>query len=469
MKRARAGSVLALLALCLLPAVAMAASVDEIEAALNQNTVYVEEGAGVNRRAAADAVDDVLAQRGVALRFAALATVPPEGEEAVAQRLATRVPDGTVLVLSPEGFGYWSTTYAAQAREQAADQAFDAFRDGNIPAGIRRFGAGLAAAELDASFDEGFEEGFDEGAGGPTISERGGGIGFGGLAVVGMLVIGAVALVRGARTTHQTTQQRLAEARTEVRRQVDALAERILALSDRVTLGAPAAQEAYALATADFQEASQGLAAATSEAHLVALNDELDNARWQLEVATALLEGKRPPEGPDEHAACFFDPDHGAGVKQATLTTSAGQREVGVCDYCAAKLQRGEAPEAREVSVNGQSVPIGMAPREYGGRGMSGLDTFSILFGRGGAVPYRWGRRYRRRPAWGGGFGGGFGGGLGGGGRGRGGGFGGGIGGGSFGGGRGGGGRRSFGGGGGGRRGFSGGGGGRGGGGSRKF
>lgn len=454
---ARFALALAVLAVCLTPGIAAAATADAVSRALQEAPVFVERGAGVDRGAAADAVDDVRTDHGVDLRFAALATAPPVGEESMAQRLAQRLPNDIVVVLSPEGFGYWSTTYDPAALDEAADAAFDAFRDGDVPAGIRQFGAAVADFGQDLP-----DEDFGDGDGGLVESPGGGGFPVLAVVVLVLLGAGAVALFRGSRTTRVATEQRLAEAQAEVRRQVDALAERILSLSDRVTLGPPEAQEAYAKATADFQQASQGLAAATTEGELTGLNDELDGARWQLEVATALLDGKPPPQMPAQHEACFFDPDHGAGVKQATLTTTAGAREVGVCDYCAAKLERGEAPEARQVSVDGQSIPIGMAPREYGGRGMRDLDAFSILFGRGAAVPYRWGRRYAqpRRGGWGGrGRGGGFGGG----------GFGGGI--------SGGGGGRSFGGGGGGRRGFSGGGGGgrgfggggRGGGGGRKF
>jgi hypothetical protein len=99
-------------------------------------------------------------------------------------------------------------------------------------------------------------------------------------------------------------------------------------------------------------------------------------------------------------------------VQEATLETPAGQRAIGVCDYCAAKLGRGEAPQPRRIDVGGESLPTATAPREYGGRGMHDLDVFSVLLGRG-RVPYRWGSPYgSRRTRYGGGFsGGGFGGG----------------------------------------------------------
>lgn len=214
--------------------------------------------------------------------------------------------------------------------------------------------------------------------------------------IVALLVLGAVALLRGSRMTRQVARQRIAEARSEARHQIDAMSDKILAISDRVTIATPEAQEAYARAATAFRQASEEFAAANSEAQLTQLADDLDRARWQLEVTTAVLDGKQPPAGPTEAPACFFDPDHGAGVRQATLQTPAGDRQVGVCDYCAGKLDRGEAPEPRRIPVGGKAMPVSMAPREYGGAGMQDLDTFSVVFGHGGPVPYRWGGARRR-------------------------------------------------------------------------
>lgn len=209
--------------------------------------------------------------------------------------------------------------------------------------------------------------------------------------VLGLLAFVAVALIRGARSTHRVARSNVAQARAEVQHQVDALAEKILSFADGVLLGPPEAQHAYAQATAEFKVASEGLERAATQADLAELNDELDRARWQLEVATALTEGREPPPTPaGERPACFFDPDHGAGVKEATLQTPAGTCEIGVCDYCAMKLGQGEAPRARQLKVGGKSVPAGMAPREYGGRAMRDLGKFSVAIGENAPVPYRW-------------------------------------------------------------------------------
>ena len=409
---------------------------DALVADLADDGVAVEPGAPVDEGEVADAVRDVR-DDGVLLAFAALASAVGEGgAEVIADDLAARLPAGTVVVvLATDEFGYRSLTHDPGELDRAADAAFPAFREGEAARGIRTF-----AQALD---------------GGAVVEDDGRGISGSMILIVGLLLVGGIALFRGSRATRRVAQRRVEQARSEVRHQIDAMSDKILAISDRVTIGAPEAQEAYAQATTAFRQASEGFAAATTEAQLTQLNDSLDRARWQLDVTTALLDGTTPPAEPEEGAtACFFDPDHGAGVQQATLRTPAGERTVGVCDYCAAKLDRGEAPEPRRIAVGGDAVPVSMAPREYGGRGMADLDVFSILFGRGGPVPYRWGGGYsRRRRHYGGFAGGGRRGGWGSGG------FGGGIGGGT---GRGGGGSRSFGG--GGSRSF-----GRGGFGSRRF
>lgn len=427
------------MAVLLIGGVAGAASADydAIARELDDRGLYIEPGANVDETAASQAIAEVNRQ-GVVLRFVALAEEPATGSPVAAQAVSDRTPGGTVIVRSPTDFGYWSTEHDQAEVDRAAAASFEAFQRGDDAEGIEQFGTAL------------------EGGGGLSLPDSGPGVSAGEILVLGLLVIGGVALFRGSRSTRRLGQQRLAEARAEVRHQIDALSDKILSLSDRVAIGSAEAQESYAQATTAFQQASEGFASATTEADLTQLADTLDRARWRLEVTTALLDGHEPPpELSGEAAACFFDPDHGAGVQRATLSTPAGDREVGVCDYCATKLDRGEAPEPRRIAVGGSSVPVSMAPREYGGRGMSDLGAFSILFGRGGPVPYRWGGGYtgrRYRSGWGGGMGGGgFGGGIGGGAR-RSGGFGGGA---RRSGGRGAGGGRSFGGGrgaGGGRR-----------------
>jgi hypothetical protein len=153
----------------------------------------------------------------------------------------------------------------------------------------------------------------------------------------------------------------------------------------------PQARRLFAEATSTYQRAQDELERATAARQLEAVSDDLDHARWQIESARALLEGRNPPPSPENDEACFFDPTHGAGTDVARIETSAGEREVRVCSYCATKLRSGQTPQPRMIEVGGQRVPAAKAPRSYGGGGMDWLDDFSVVFG-DMRRPYGWGR-----------------------------------------------------------------------------
>ncbi|MDX1449853.1 MAG: hypothetical protein R3246_12410, partial [Acidimicrobiia bacterium] len=202
-------------------------------------------------------------------------------------------------------------------------------------------------------------------------------------------------------------------ARAEIESQVAVVANQILELSDRPDLSANSeATGHFRRASEIFGSAEGRLAGASSTAEFAALADDLDDARWELAAAEALLDGRPVPDRPEASHPdpCFFDPTHGAGVEEATLRTAAGDRPVRVCRADAERLRRGEHPEPRSVTVDGRAVPAPKAPRSHGGQGMDALDLFSIIVGgMGDGASYRWGRRGGSvRPS--GGFGGGFGG-----------------------------------------------------------
>jgi len=212
----------------------------------------------------------------------------------------------------------------------------------------------------------------------------------GGLAVAGLL--SAVSTIRTRQAFRAERERALGEARDEVRGQVGAMADEILALTDRVALsGDPEAARLFARATAAYQQAQDHLERSTRAAELEDVADELDHARWELAAAQALVEGAELPPEPDSASACFFDPTHGAGTFAAEIDTPAGRRQVRVCSYCAAKLRAGSAPQPRMLSVGGRRVPAAKAPRAYGGGGMDWLEEFDVVLD-GVRRPYGWRR-----------------------------------------------------------------------------
>jgi hypothetical protein len=327
------------------------------------------------------------------------------------------------VVLSPGELGYASDEFSQLALDDAADASLDVF-DRDEVNGFAAFTDSLVAT-----------------GGGGGGSGAGGGGGLIVLMVIVVLIAGVIGFVvwRNRRKQQQGMVEDIEEARKEIKDQLSALANEVLELSDQSALsGNQQAIDYVQEASATYSSASDEADKAQDLPALEALADRLDDARWQMAAAKALMEGKPvPPQPADRPAACFFDPKHGAGVVQATVHTPAGDKVVGVCESCAEKLRRGEQPQPGTIVVGGRPVPAPSAPRSYGGGGMGLLNVFSILLGSGvggggySPTPFRWGRRR----GWGGGggfggggwsgggFGGGFGGGRASGGRSRSGGF----------------------------------------------
>ncbi|MBA2530449.1 MAG: hypothetical protein H0V19_10930, partial [Euzebyales bacterium] len=351
-------------ALLSLTAPALAQTYDTLAEQLADQGYGVEPGARVDEAALARAVGEVR-RSGTRLSVAVLAAQPPGGETTAADALLDRVGEGTVLVVGPGDIGYASDEFGDAELDAAADEALDDFRR-DTSAGVATFGAVL----------ERVTAGDDPGAAG--AGSRGGfPIGVAGVLLLGLLGLAAFASFSGVRSGRRLAARRVQEARAELRRQIDAMADGILTLSDRVSISASEqVQQTFAEASDTFREASDAAETAATEAELVGLNDRLDRARWQLEVTEALLDGRTPPPQPDDGypTACFFDPDHGSGVVQAEVRAASGSQTVEVCRDCAALLERGEAPQVRTVPVNGVPTPVPQAPRTYGGPEVRGLD-----------------------------------------------------------------------------------------------
>lgn len=373
---------------------AFAQSVSEMSEELEFRRYYIGSGADVT-------IDDMerLVDTFPGFGFVALGATPDGGADLLADQLLDGAPSiDTVVVLTVDEAGAASASYDDAALDRAFDAAFattgDSYlRDFEQVAGALSESAAPADAPDDAS----------QGGGFPLIW------------IVALAVIGyfALRLWANSRQDDRATGRRLTEARTELEAQVAVVANQILELSDHPQL--PSHSEATAhfrTASEIFRSAETRLATAASTTAYADLSDDLDDARWELAAAEALLEGRPVPERPEEEhpEPCFFDPTHGAGVEAATLRTPAGERTVKVCRADAERLRNGEHPEPRSVTVDGKAVPAPKAPRSHGGQGMDALDIFSIILGgMGDGASYRWGRG-RRSPNVFGGMGGGFGG-----------------------------------------------------------
>lgn len=333
----------------------------------------IEEGAPVDVDAMEQLVTDL--PDTPALYFVALVEDPPEGADTVARDILAALPGGTVVVVAPTDLGAVSSDFSDVQLGDALDAAIDLF---------------------DTSYVEGFRAFADSLASTTPATVPSGSAGGGGLIPIAVVVvvigIVAVAIWRGKRGDEKIERRRIEEVRNEIKTQLDAIANRIIELSDQVSVAAnDEATEHYRAATATFDAAQDAFEAADTLAALEGLPDRLDRARWQLEAADAITEGRAvPPEPQDHPSSCFFDPTHRGGTEEATITTPAGTKTVSVCRDCAEKLRNGEQPTPRDILVGGRRVPAPMAPRSYGGGGLDWMDVFQMaVAGMGTAAQYR--------------------------------------------------------------------------------
>jgi hypothetical protein len=353
---------------------AAAVTPEEAAVAARDTGVSIDPGLDVDREAISAAVARA-GNAGVRLFVVLLEDDPSGGATTFADAVLDRIGSGTVLVLSDAAEGAASTDFGRDALERALDAGFEA-------------GGG----------DAGYVEAFAA-----SLTGGGGGGGFGWvilLAVVGGFVLLVVwAMRRGRKSSAAARERAIAEARAEIRSQIDAMANQILEITDRVKLS-PSDEDNTHLeaATATFAEASDRFEQAADLAALEALSDRLDEARWQLDAAEAIADGRPPPDrpAPEGRHACFFDPTHPGPFEDAEITTASGKRIVKVCGPDAARLREGGDPEPRMIEVGGRGVPAPVAPRSHGGGGLDVGDLLSVAVGGAVGRSILWGSAGRR-------------------------------------------------------------------------
>jgi hypothetical protein len=314
-------------------------------------------------------------------------------------------PDG-VLQAIHDGLGR-NGTYAA-----VVGRHFRAGSEGILPTG----GAGRLATEaLDAHRGEGVTATLLDfiarvaaarkgGAGGRSAGDGGSGSqpsGGGGI-VIALLSIGVVAfLVFRAVRTRRRAQAELAEVKAAAHEDLIALADDVQKLEAPVEANAGAKSE-YTQALDCYEKAGASFDGATQPRQLESVATALEEGRWHMSSAQALLDGKTPPE---RRAPCFFDPRHGPSTRDVEWAPPGGTpRKVPACEADAQAVERGTQPASREVMTGGRMVPYWNAPpyfgpwaggyfMPFGGTGfLSGLLVGELLGGAYGGWGYgSWG------------------------------------------------------------------------------
>ena len=226
--------------------------------------------------------------------------------------------------------------------------------------------------------------------------------GTGGGILIGLLVLGGLTFV-GFRAiqSHRRRQEELAEVKAAAHDDLIALADDVQKLEQPVE-SHPDAKREYGEALADYDKASTAFDRAQRTKELEAVASSLEEGRYHMSAAQALLAGKQSPE---RRPPCFFDPRHGPSTRDVDWAPPGGvPRKVPACEPDARAIERGEEPAAREVVAGGRRVPYWNAPAyfgpwaggyfmSFGGTGfLSGLFVGELLGGAYGGWGYgSWG------------------------------------------------------------------------------
>jgi hypothetical protein len=401
-----------LVALSALPVAAQAGPIIEGAAeALRQDPIYVHPDADLSAQDA-DGIHEQLRTAEAGPVY--IAVLPVEAADEAGGDA------GQVLQLVGESVGRQGTYAVVVGNQLRAGATPDTpFSQGEVPeaandAAAEASGQGTAAV-LDAFLSRLATAAADSGEGG----QAGGGFS---LLLPLLLVGGGAALVVRRRRRRRDETEQLDEVREVAQEDATSLANDLYDLDAALTMpdaNAEARQD-HAHGLMCYQRASDLLGRARRPDDLAAVTEALEEGRFALACARARLEGRPLPE---RRAPCFFDPAHGPSVGDVEWAPAGGvPRNVPACQADTVRIQRGEEPLIRQVTVGGSQHPYWDTPAYYGpwaggwygGFGGGGLVN-GMLIGTmlgGGWGPGAWGGSWGGDAGGGGDFGGGdFGGG----------------------------------------------------------
>jgi len=377
-------------ALAFVPIAQAGPTIDQAVEALRSDPVYVDPAAEV----AIDAGDETRLRRkldraGAGPVYIAILPLAAEDE-------AGGAPDGVVQAIH-DGLGRPGTYAVIVGRH------FRAGSEGPLQPGVAgrlatealeaHRGDGVTATLLD--FVDRVAEARRHGAGDDEPSG-------GGSALIIVLVIGGAAFVLfRAYRRRRRTRAELAEVKAAAHEDLIALADDVQKLEEPVESN-HRAQDEYASALESYDKATRSFDRARQPRELEAVTRALEDGRYHMAAAQALVDGRQPPE---RRAPCFFDPRHGPSTRDVEWAPPGGTaRRVPACEADAQAVERGAEPASREVMAGGRMVPYWSAPpyfgpwaggyfMPFGGAGfLSGLFVGELLGGAYGGWGYgSWG------------------------------------------------------------------------------
>jgi hypothetical protein len=339
-------------ALVLVPAAQAGLRIDEAVAALRTDPVYVDPVAEL----AIDPADEArlrarIDTAGAGPVYIAILAGAAEDE-------AGGDPDG-VLQAIHDGLGRPGTYAVVVGRHfragsegvlrpgtagRLATEALDAHRGEGVTATLIDFVDRVAAAR-------------ERGGDGDDSSDGGG-------VLIGLLVAGGLGfLAFHTYRKRRRAREELAEVKAAAHEDLIALADDVQKLEEPVESN-PQAKAEYGEALDSYDKATRSYDRAGRPKELEAVTSALEEGRFHMAAAEAIVEGRTPPE---RRAPCFFDPRHGPSTRDVEWTPPGGvPRSVPACEADAQAVERGAEPASREVMAGGRMVPYWSAPPYFG-------------------------------------------------------------------------------------------------------
>ena len=335
------------------PATGAQDALDEAAQALRDDTVYVDPAAQAD--VDADELRSAISERGVDVHIAVLPESAGNPRQ-LAPELAERVGEpGDYAVVAGNRIMAGPSADAGDAAEAAAGA------NGSAQAVLLDFVDRMAGEEGGGGGDEG-------------------GVGAGGLILLGLAGAGGAAVVISRRKRRQEQAAELEEVKDNVRDDLVVLGDEIRALDLDIQMPdiPPEARADYETAVNAYDRANRAYETARRPEDLQPVGEALEEGRWAMMSARARLESREPPE---RRSPCFFDPRHGPSDREVEWAPAGGEpRMVPACEADAQRVERGDDPEAREVTVGGQRMPYWAAGPMYAPF-MGGIYGVGILPG----------------------------------------------------------------------------------------
>jgi hypothetical protein len=288
-------AVLALLAGAAWPAVAGAAPVDDVAAALRSDPLYVDVAAErALSESEAGEVRDAIRRAGTPIYVAVLpaSAVDAAGGDAgeLAGQLAAALQrDGTVAVLAGDSLRAGSSELPSGRAGELVIEALDA-GGGDTSAVLVDF-VELVGDEVASGSGEG-------GAGGESAGDDGGGNAWVLPAVlVGGAGNGGAQLLRSSRRRRAERERAEAADRELLRAELSVLADDVVRLEPVVQLH-PDAQSDFDAAVNRYRAAQAAIDHADEPIDLVRVRRVVDEARYSMDRARAVVDGREPPPPP---------------------------------------------------------------------------------------------------------------------------------------------------------------------------